>query len=931
MANDRDTTEQLHAQLQRARARLAALERDKQRAEHALRALQNDSARYLELAEVLIVALDSQARVTMIGGNSQAILGYTAAELVGQDWFQACLPAEDGTRLRAVFNQLLSGDVAGVEYYENDILTRSGERRRIAWHNALRTDDSGRITGTLSSGVDVTARKQVQDRLAETDRLFASLVSNLPGMVYRCRNDAARTLEYTNDGCFELTGYRPADLLAGNVSYGKDIIHPDDQSKVWGSVQASLSAQRPYQLTYRIITADKQVRWVWEQGSGVFAPSGELIALGGFIKDMTDSVRAADALRETRQMLEKAQQIAHVGSWVWDIEHMKFISWSDEMHRIFDVSKEEFDGTNRIIEEAVHPDDRHLLYAAQEQVMKTGRPAPIEYRIKRKDGSITTVYANGECVFDETGKLIRMVGTCQDITLQKRQEERIRRSQKMDALGTLTGGIAHDYNNMLGVILGYTRLLRDALHDDPKLSRYVNEIQRAGERGAKLSRKLLAFSSQKQPKAGITNANAVLAGAQDMLQKTLTPRIALAMDLAPDAWSINVDSNELEDAILNLSINAMHAMESGGNLTIRTRNKHITDVDAKALGLTPGDYVVLSVSDTGSGMDAETLSKIFDPFFTTKGERGVGLGLSMVYGLVQRSGGQVKVSSTLGNGSQFDLYFPRQTRAPRPAAATRVNAASGGSGSGTILVVDDEPALAHLCAEMLAPLGYRVLTARSGNEALRVLASEAVDLLLSDVIMPGMDGYELATTVRRQWPAVKIQLMSGYAETRHKDPGNLPLAKKVIHKPFAVETLLQRVQELLSERSLDAPRHPPTVMVMDDDDSVRELFRLNLERLGFQFIGAADGAQAVARYKESVEKAQPIDVGILDISVPGGMGGKETAQQILALNSRAKLIVSSGDSYGAEMTNYRDYGFSAAIEKTFDRSEIERVIRQVMS
>lgn len=494
-------------------------------------------------------------------------------------------------------------------------------------------------------------------------------------------------------------------------------------------------------------------------------------------ENITDSVRPDDALRETRQMLEKAQQIAHIGSWVWDIRSQKF-SWSEEMYRIFDITKEEFDGTNRLIDLAVHPDDRGRLLAAQREIQATCKPVPLEYRIVRKDGTIATVFANGECVFDDAGKLVRMVGTCQDVSLQKHREEQIRRSQKMDALGKLTGGIAHDYNNMLGVIMGYAGLLQDALANDPILSEYVKEIQRAAERGTKLSRKLLAFASHTPTRVAVSDLNAVLMGAQDLLQKTLTPRIALTLDLASDAWPISVDSGDLEDAILNLSINAMHAMELGGSLTLRTQNKQLNDRQSKSVGVTAGDYVVLSVSDTGCGMDAETLGKIFDPFFTTKGAQGVGLGLSMVYGFVQRSGGGIKVKSIPGKGSVFSLYFPRHTQGPSVVAPAHAVDVSLLRGRETVLVVDDEPVLLRLVQEMLAPQGYRVLMASNGADALSILKRESVDLVLSDVIMPNMDGYQLAAKVAQMWPSIKIQLLSGYFEKRHLEHGNQQLEKK---------------------------------------------------------------------------------------------------------------------------------------------------------
>lgn len=253
----------------------------------------------------------------------------------------------------------------------------------------------------------------------------------------------------------------------------------------------------------------------------------------------------------------------------------------------------------------------------------------------------------------------RFIGSCQDLTFIKQQEEQLRHAQKMDALDQLIGGIAHDYNNMLAVILGYAELLEEGLSTQLELARYVHEILHAGERGTKLTGKILAFSRQAVLDASVLDINALLRGQRLMLEKTLTVRITLVFDLAEQLWPVWLDKGELEDAIVNMSINAMHAMDGSGHLTIRTRNEPLSVLDAQTLPLDAGDYVLLSITDTGCGMDDKTKEKIFDPFFSTKGDKGTGLGLSQVYGFMQRSGGAIQVYSKSGQGSRFALYFPR--------------------------------------------------------------------------------------------------------------------------------------------------------------------------------------------------------------------------------------------------------------------------------
>jgi PAS domain S-box-containing protein len=540
----------------------------------------------------------------------------------------------------------------------------------------------------------------------------------------------------------------------------------------------------------------------------------------------------------------------------------------------------------------------------------------------------------------------RFIGSCQDLTFIRQQEEQLRRSQKMDALGKLTGGIAHDYNNMLGVIIGYANLLENALRDKPKLEKYANQILYAGERGAKLTKKLLAFSRQKSSSAEILDLNAMLLDEEHMLEKTLTARINLKLNLADNLWPVLLDSGDLEDAIINISINAMHAMKGNGQLTIRTENTKFNTQDAQLLNLESGDYVLLSITDTGCGMDADTKDKIFDPFFSTKGKRGTGLGLSQVYGFTERSSGMIKVYSEPGHGSCFSLYFPRSRKPDRVDTQVVTDTEKKNlQGSETLLVVDDEPALVELAKEILTTQGYRVLTANDGKQALLMLEKEKVDLIISDIIMPNMDGYQLAAQVQQDYPHIKIQMVSGFSDSRHSNMADNDLYQHMMYKPYAFNTLLTHVRNLLDKdtKPQSPPTSPPTspstlknklanftILVMDDEEDVRELFQLNLERLGYQTLLACNGAEAIALYQQSLESGAPINAIILDLSIPGSLGGKEVAAKIRSLNVNAKIIVASGDSGGPEMTHYQDYGFDGALEKTFDRKKIKQALEKVL-
>ncbi len=514
--------------------------------------------------------------------------------------------------------------------------------------------------------------------------------------------------------------------------------------------------------------------------------------------DVTEQYQLREAKSEIAQRLADAQHMTHIGNWELDLVNNELM-WSDEIFRILEISKENVGVSYESFLTAIHPDDREKVNTAYTDSVKNNTPYRINYRLRMPNGRIKHVHERCKTSYDDAGNPISSTGTVQDITEQVSMEEVISRTQKMDALGELTGGIAHDYNNMLGVVVGYSELLECALSEQPRLEKYAHEIRRAGERGAKLTRKLLAFSRKESTDAEVSNLNAQLQDEQHMLERTLTARIQLNLDLADDLWTTWLDRGDLEDAIVNLSINAMHAMEGNGRLTLQTGNKQLNVVDAKRLGLEPGDYVMLGITDTGCGMDQATKERIFEPFFSTKGEKGTGLGLSQVYGFVDRSKGGIKVYSEPDHGTCFVLYFPRHIESGHGGQSVESHSGSDINGNETILFVDDERALRNLVNEMLGKEGYQVICAQSAKQALDILETESIDLLLSDVIMPEMDGYQLVRVVQEKYPTVKVQLASGFANYHHQELIDEDLHQNLLKKPFNSKILLQRIRALLDE------------------------------------------------------------------------------------------------------------------------------------
>ena len=525
----------------------------------------------------------------------------------------------------------------------------------------------------------------------------------------------------------------------------------------------------------------------------------KIIGMVLVFNDVTEQYQLREVAAKSKRNLLAIMDNSPSVIYVKDVDG-KFTFINKKFEDLFHIQLDEIVGMT--VHDVFPQNIADTMQSNDMEVLQAGKPLELEEITPHDDGLHD--YASIKFpLFNDAGEAYAVCSISTDITERKQQEEQLRRSQKMDALGKLTGGVAHDYNNMLGVILGYAEFLETSLAKDPKLAKYVHEIRRAGERGAKLTQKLLSFSRQKSTEAIVLNINKQLLEERHMLEKTLTARIKLVYNLADDLWPVYLNNTDLEDTIFNLSINALHAMEGNGQLTFTTTNLQVNEMDARLLQVDAGDYVLLSIIDTGCGMDEKITESIFDPFFTTKGEEGTGLGLSQVYGFVKRSGGVIKVYSEPNHGSRFTIYFPRHHVIDNIDDIddiddkTKYNKATNLNGKETILVVDDETALLELICEILSNQGYNVFCADNGKQALEILENESIDLLLSDVIMPEMDGYQLAEIVQQKYPAVKIQLASGFSDNRHQKLQHETLHTNLLSKPYNSKTLLQKIRELL--------------------------------------------------------------------------------------------------------------------------------------
>jgi PAS domain S-box-containing protein len=606
----------------------------------------------------------------------------------------------------------------------------------------------------------------------------------------------------------------------------KSHIPEPDRALVEAGFRAALEQGRIWDVECRMVRVDGSQGWLHVRASPHYGPDGTIVRLLGTVADITERKLAEDAASETAAKFESFAQT--MPSMVWTSLPDGGIDW-------FNARVPEYCGIPAAEMKPngwapVHPDDVQAASALWLKAMATGEAFDAEYRIRRHDGMYRWHITRAVPIRGADGAIIRWIGTSADIEDQKRSEQALadlnatleqqvrertaellsaeatlRQSQKMEAVGQLTGGLAHDFNNLLTGITGSLEMLASRL-EQGKLAdadRYLSVAQGAAKRAAALTHRLLAFSRRQTLDPKPTDVKQLVCGMDDLIRRTVGPAVTVKVASAAGLWPVLVDPNQLENALLNLCINARDAMPNGGSLMIDTDNLTLDEPQAKALDLPAGAYVLLSVADTGSGMTAEVIARAFDPFFTTKplGE-GTGLGLSMVYGFARQSGGQARIFSEPGKGTQVCLYLPRYTGDASvfepPAEAPLVQRGAGE----TVLVVDDEPAVRMLISEVLEELGYTVLEAGTGTSGLDILQSNRrVDLLITDVGLPGgMNGRQLADAALVTRPKLKILFITGYAENAVLGEGTLKPGMHILTKPFSLDTLGRRIREIIGRK-----------------------------------------------------------------------------------------------------------------------------------
>jgi PAS domain S-box-containing protein len=783
-----------HAKPQREAGLTREPERPMAERTRALSTGETQLHRILDRIADMVVTIDDEGRIESFNQAAETAFGYCAAEIVGRE-ASMLLAERDRGRHDKQLRRRGAADADGMRSSPTDgveALRRNGS----AFPIELDIDEMELNGRRLFVAIlrDVSERRRIEDEMRRSAQQLSLIANALPVLIAYL--DADLCYRYVNKtfadwwqipvhqavgrsiaealGLEAFEAIRPyfeAVLRGETLTFDREILHPDGRKRLCHAYYA------PH-----------------------FDEARRILGIVTLVEDVTERRRSEQALRESQHSLANAQRIAHIGNWDWDVATGK-VGWSEEVFRIFGFEVGAFQPSYDTFHHLIHPDDRDTITAAASKSRRDERHYQVDYRIIRPDGGQRIVHEEGEITRNEAGLPIYMAGTVQDVTERRAMEAQLQQAQKMEAVGQLTGGIAHDFNNLLGVIIGNLDLLENRSEARPDDQGLIRRAIEAAERGASLTHHLLAFSRRQTLQPRRIDVNSLVGDMSELLKRTLGETVDVRIVLGDAIWSINVDRVQLESAILNLAINARDAMGDGGRLTIATASQTFEEADIPADGaIRPGDYVIISVSDNGAGMNPDILAHVFEPFFTTKEiGKGTGLGLSMVYGFVKQSGGHVTIYSESGHGTTVKLYLPRMPGAPEIATPKTVAPIASGKGH-HVLVVEDNPALLEFSQNALVRLGYETIPARTAAEALRWLSSEErIDVLFTDIILgAGMSGFDVAREAQRLRPGLRVLFTSGFVEhdliaAEGDGPGI-----ELLTKPFRTADLGRRLAGILT-------------------------------------------------------------------------------------------------------------------------------------
>ncbi|MBS1873451.1 MAG: response regulator [Acidobacteria bacterium] len=817
--------------------------------------------------------------------------------------------------------------IAARESYSTELRIRrgDGELRWILNFAQARYSADGAPERLIGIVQDITERKRAEEQLSRSQTLLNSMISSaLDGFIVM---DSKGSVVLWNRAAETMFGYTAAEAEGRQLH---ELVAPESTHAAYMAGLRTFFATGEGRILRRIIelTAQRRdgVEFPVELGVAPLYLSGQLHAVG-VVRDITERKRAEVALRESEQRWQFALESAGDGVWDWNAQTGTTF-FSRQWKALLGYEDHEIGSNPSEFSDRIHPDDVQTFQEALDRHHAGETLAySVEYRLRCKDGSYKPILGRGRVIERAPdGTPLRMIGIHTDLTPLKAAEaerERLQtqffQAQKMESLGRLAGGIAHDFNNLLTVINGYAGLSLTNLPADASLREPLEQIHGAGERATALVRQLLAFSRKSPPAPDSVNLNDVVEDLRKTVLRLVGEDIRIVCSLAPDLPLTVADRNQVEQLLLNLVVNSRDAMPNGGVLTIETAIATPQGVCALCNREIPRlAYVALRVRDTGTGVNEQTLRHMFEPFFTTKPVgQGTGLGLSVVHGIVRQSNGHLQVTSELGVGVEMSAYFP--LGAERKAApAPRLRAAVGHGE--TVVLVEDAPEVRLFLVRVLDSFGYRVLDAPSGPAALELLAAEPADLLITDVVMPTMDGRELASRARALQPDLPILFVSGYSADVIDSSKGLLAGEEFIVKPVSPDALASAVRRILAGR-----RHSTRILVVDDEPGIRGYVRSVLERSGYIVDEADDGAVAISKIRQA-----PPDLVITDLVMPE-KEGLELISVLRRSYPSVRILAMSGAAGGRFLPIAEHLGADGSLPKPVGPAELLAKVRELLS
>jgi two-component system cell cycle sensor histidine kinase/response regulator CckA len=643
---------------------------------------------------------------------------------------------------------------------------------------------------------DITERKRAEDALRENEKKYRTILESIEEGYYE--TDIKGNFTFFNDSMCRISGYTRDELMDMN---NRDFLTPETAENIYKIFNKVYQTGKPARIVgHELIKKDGSKIGIEASASLIRDSKDKPVGFRGIIRDVTEEKRIEAELIQTKNFLQNIFDSSPNGIATTDL-HGNIIFISPRVKDILGYDQKELIGRKIY---SLYSNGKEDAKAIMKALTEKGELKSHKIIFIRKDGSLVDINVSASLLKNEKGETIGTLGIFSDITEQKKLEAQLQQAQKMEAIGTLAGGVAHDFNNILTTIIGNAQLMLMTVDKNESLHTEIEEIKTAGERAAALTSQLLAFSRKQIIQPKILDLNRLLAGIEKMLARLIGENIEILMISRPDLWQVEIDPNQMEQAIINLAVNAKDAMPNGGKLTIETANVRLSKKYFAERGIVetqPGPYVMVAVSDTGSGMDEETQKHIFEPFYSTKEKgKGTGLGLSTVYGIVKQNRGFVWVYSEPGQGSTFKIYLPRvkedvkTDKREQPPVDNLV-------GTETVLIVEDDAPLRDFAKKALRQYGYRVLAAESGEAALRMSKEYEgpIDLVVTDVVMPTMDGKETIERLQPYHPHMKVIYMSGYTDNAIVHLGVLESGLNFLEKPFSSEVLARKVREMLDK------------------------------------------------------------------------------------------------------------------------------------